>query len=190
MLVEHGLHIGHTAQTGPITVKLVGYELNYILVSSNLSDIFEGVNFMNDNRYTLHSEGPQGTCNINSNVAMNGSFVSGNCAVEDSSGNYVNTAGCSINSADQKSLMNAFNQIGGGVQVMQWTNNNIKMWFFERGNIPGSLTNTATMPDVCEFGQPDAVFNGCDFPEYFAEHSIVFSNTFCGDYGMFLNFKQ
>jgi hypothetical protein len=162
----------------------------YILVASNLSDIFEGVNFMNDNRYTLHSEGPQGTCNINSNVAMNGTFVSGNCAVEDSSGNYVNTAGCSINSADQNSLMNAFNQIGGGVQVMQWTDNNIKMWFFERGNLPGSLTNTATMPDVCQFGRPDAVFNGCDFPEYFADHSIVFTNTFCGDYGMFLNREQ
>ena len=148
-------------------------------------DIFEGVNFMTTDQYTLHSLGPQGTCNINSQ-SQNGSLVSTNCAVEDGSGNYVNTAGCSITSGSSNSLMDNFNSIGGGIQVMQWTSDYIKMWFFPRNKpIPASLQTTTTMPDVCQFGRPDAVFNGCSFNQYFAQHSIVFSNTFCGDWGAY-----
>ena len=75
-----------------------------------------------------------------------------------------------------------FNSGGGGVYVVQWTANNIKTWFFPRASVPASLLPGAT-PNICEFGTPDAVFNGCPFNTYFQDQTITFTNTFCGDWG-------
>jgi hypothetical protein len=80
-------------------------------------------------------------------------------------------------------MLDSYNNNGGAVVVMQWTSDYIKMWLFPKNKpIPASLQNINTMPDVCEFGLPDAAFYGCNFNEYFSEQQLVFTNTFCGDY--------
>ncbi|KAF2669788.1 hypothetical protein BT63DRAFT_453973 [Microthyrium microscopicum] len=147
-------------------------------------DIIEGVNFYTQNAYTLHSA-TTGNCLINNQPAsvMNGTLTASDCGVYDSNGNYANPTGCSIKSGDTKSFGDNFNSYGGGVQVMQWTSDYIKMWFFERNNIPASLKAGSTVePNICEFGRPDATFNGCNFDTNFSAHQIIIDQTFCGDF--------
>jgi hypothetical protein len=137
--------------------------------------MIEGVNFQTINQMTLHSGS---TCSITPVAAgkQNGTTISTDCNEQDSS------SGCSITSGNSHSMMNDFNSASGGVHVMQWTDNGIRMWLFNRNNIPPSIQNKNTMPNVCEFGTPDAYFTGCNFNSNFASNHLVFTNTFCGDW--------
>jgi hypothetical protein len=81
--------------------------------------------------------------------------------------------------------MNNFNNVGGGVVVTQWTTNNIKIWIFARNNIPPSIVDPNSEPNVCEFGRPDATFAGCNFAQDMTNQQLVITNTFCGDWGEF-----
>jgi hypothetical protein len=82
--------------------------------------------------------------------------------------------------------MDSFNANGGGMYVTQWTSTYINIWFFPRNNIPQSIQSPSTTPDVCQFGRPDASFTGCNFDKYFANQQLVITNTFCGDWGMYI----
>lgn len=150
-------------------------------------DLLEQVNFENTNKMSLHTGGgSQGSCDIqNPGSQDNGTFLAPGCAVYDGNGNYANPSGCSINSAQGNSFGDGFNARGGGVVVMQWTSAAIKVWNFARNNIPPSLQSASSSPNICEFGRPDALFvgNGCDFDANFASQQLMFTNTFCGDWG-------
>jgi hypothetical protein len=150
-------------------------------------DLLEQTNFETTTKYSLHTNGyTTGSCDIKSNTSQNGTLLSTGCAVKSSTGVIQNTAGCSIQSANGNSFGDNFNDVGGGVIVMQWTSNNIKVWSFQRDNIPASLQSASATPNICEFGRPDATFtgNGCNFDSNFAQQQLVFTNTFCGDWGM------
>jgi hypothetical protein len=149
-------------------------------------DILENVNFQTTNQYALHTGGgSQGACNVKA-APQNGTLLGTGCAVYDPSGAYSNPTGCAITSgASGTSFGDGFNNIGGGVIAMQWTSAYIKIWFFPRNNIPSSLQSASSSPDICQFGRPDATYqgDGCSFDSNFAQQQIVFTNTFCGDWG-------
>ena len=150
------------------------------LLLTGPADVIEYVNFNTDNLYSLHSEGPQGTCALTPQKQL-GTTQTTDCGYYLSNGGTDGT-GCGIAGGTSNNIGTNFNAGGGGVYVMQWTANNIKTWFFPRANVPSSLLPGAT-PNLCQFGTPDAVFNGCPFNTYFQDQTIAFTNTFCGDWG-------
>ncbi|PYH70200.1 putative GPI anchored endo-1,3(4)-beta-glucanase, partial [Aspergillus vadensis CBS 113365] len=133
-------------------------------------DIIEGVNKNEANEIVLHTSG---TCQISSQK-MTGTLSSTECG-EDSG-----TTGCVVEGT-QGSSGTPFNENGGGVYAMQWTEEFLKFWFFPRGSIPTSITKGD--PDVTAFGTPMAHMQGsCSIAEHFKAQQFIFDTTFCGDW--------
>jgi len=142
-------------------------------------DIVEGVNDYTNNQATIHTN-PGCTIPSSSSSALNitGAVVGGtNCAAAET-----NNAGCGIQSSSNVSYGAAFNNNGGGVYAMQWDNTGIKVFFFERSNIPSDITNGTPLPS--NWGQPMANWpaTDCNPSTYFYTHSAIFDTTLCGDW--------
>jgi hypothetical protein len=103
---------------------------------------------------------------------------SGDCSVSHSK------TGCGVDGSGASNYGADFNKNNGGVYIMQWTSDFIKIWFFSHGgSLPSTLSDA--VPDVSQFGTPQAAFlggSGCDIDSHFKEHRIVFDTTFCGDW--------
>ncbi|KAL3427500.1 endo-1,3(4)-beta-glucanase [Phlyctema vagabunda] len=138
-------------------------------------DIIEGVNSQSENLMSLHTNG---TCTIAGDTRyQTGTAQTLNCNVDETA-----NSGCGITSDDPASYGPDFNDIQGGVYATQWTSDYIRIWFFRRGAVPADIT--AGEPDPSLWGLPDSNFQGnCDIDEHFADHSIIFDTTFCGDWG-------
>ncbi|GLA35900.1 hypothetical protein AnigIFM63309_001283 [Aspergillus niger] len=133
-------------------------------------DIIEGVNKNEANEIVLHTSG---TCQVSSQK-MSGTLTSTEC------GEDAGTTGCVVEGT-QGSSGTPFNENGGGVYAMQWTDEFLKFWFFPRGSIPSSITKGD--PDVAAFGTPMAHMEGsCSIAEHFKAQQFIFDTTFCGDW--------
>ncbi|KAJ5925311.1 hypothetical protein N7454_007950 [Penicillium verhagenii] len=133
-------------------------------------DIIEGVNLQNHNEIVMHTGG---TCAL-TDQGMSGIVNATGC------GEALGTVGCVIE-GHEGSYGDSFNNQGGGIYAMEWTEEFLKIWFFPRHSIPPSLSSGE--PDVTEFGIPMAlVQEGCDVANSFKEQSFVFDVTFCGDW--------
>ncbi|KAF2814246.1 uncharacterized protein BDZ99DRAFT_410664 [Mytilinidion resinicola] len=78
-----------------------------------------------------------------------------------------------------------FNQAGGGVYAMEWTNKFIAIYFFSHATnetMPKDLLSGN--PNPSGWGTPLARFagNGCDFTKRFKDMKIVINLTFCGEW--------
>lgn len=108
-----------------------------------------------------------------------GADESGTLLTADCDASVASNAGCAVH-GPTGSYGAPFNDAGGGIYVMEWTSASIRVWFFSRDSIPTSLLD---VPDPSTFGMPMANFQGsCDVDEHFAQHRIVFDDTFCGDF--------
>ncbi|KAJ5994096.1 hypothetical protein N7451_009820 [Penicillium sp. IBT 35674x] len=133
-------------------------------------DIIEGVNLQDHNEIVMHTAG---TCAL-TDTGMSGTVNATGC------GEALGTVGCVIE-GQTGSYGTSFNNNGGGVYAMEWTEEFVKIWFFPRKSIPASITKGE--PDVSEFGTPMAlVQDGCDVANSFKAQSFVFDVTFCGDW--------
>ncbi|KAJ3991797.1 glycoside hydrolase family 16 protein [Lentinula boryana] len=139
-------------------------------------DIIEGVNLNTHNQITLHSGDDcamQST--LSSLVSSNSTIGNLQCASSASS-----NTGCTYIDNDARSYGKGFNQQGGGVYAMEWTNEAIQMWFFSRVNIPSDITNKT--PNPSSWGKPAALFSnsGCDIGSHFSDHTITINTDVCG----------
>ncbi|PWY74332.1 hypothetical protein BO70DRAFT_296781, partial [Aspergillus heteromorphus CBS 117.55] len=133
-------------------------------------DIIEGVNKNEANEIVLHTSG---TCDISSQT-MTGTLSTTQC------GEDAGTGGCVVKGTEGSSGTE-FNENGGGVYAMEWTNEYLKFWFFARDAIPASITDGT--PNITAFGTPMAHMQGsCDFSERFKAQRFIFDTTFCGDW--------
>ena len=64
-----------------------------------------------------------------------------------------------------------FNIQNGGVFATEWTSSGIKIWHFQRNQIPGDIQNGN--PNPAGWGTPAANFAGCNFDAYFKNLQIV-----------------
>ncbi|KAH7399297.1 concanavalin A-like lectin/glucanase domain-containing protein [Pyrenochaeta sp. MPI-SDFR-AT-0127] len=140
-------------------------------------DILENVNEATNNGVTLHT-GPG--CQIGQDLTQfSGSVTTPNCDVA-AKGQGKNV-GCSIKTESVKSYGAGLNQNGGGVYATEWTAEAISVWFFPRESIPTDVLGDS--PDPSGWGLPVAKFSGgCDIPNTFKQHKIVFDTTFCGQW--------
>lgn len=142
-------------------------------------DIVEGVHDYTNNQYTIHAE--QG-CTLPSaspqSLDISGSLVGNTDCAALTTGNQ----GCGIRSDSRRSFGAPFNQAGGGVYAMEWTSQELKIWFFSRGDIPRDITNEK--PDPSRWGQPAARWPGstCNPSQFFVDHHIILNTSLCGDW--------
>lgn len=156
-------------------------------------DILEGVHRNKNNQMVIHT-GDNCTMSTPDDSALSPIFDSsgdtlvngdpaGNCALSFSSG------GCRVQGSTENNYGDGFNSNGGGVYVMQWTSNTIKIWFFPRDKVDQEmqalLSVNSDSVDISKFGLPEATFAGgrnCNMADHFKEHRIIFDTTFCGDW--------
>ncbi|KAF2096588.1 hypothetical protein NA57DRAFT_23549, partial [Rhizodiscina lignyota] len=139
-------------------------------------DIIEGVNSQQSNAMTLHT-GPG--CSISSSGDFSGSVSTTNCDVN--AAGQAQNAGCSIDTNDDSTYGDGFNNANGGVYATEWTSDSISIYHWPRSQIPSDITSGS--PDPSGWGTPLAQFSGsCDISSAFKDMQIVFDLTFCGDW--------
>ena len=135
-------------------------------------DVLEGVNTNDYNWATLHTGGK---CTI-AGANETGALQTNNCDEGGSS------TGCVVQDSRSLSYGSGLNQNGGGVYVMQWTSDFIRVWFFPHAATPASIVDNMPNPAV-DFGKPMANFEGsCNIDRHFRDHHAVIDLTFCGDW--------
>jgi len=92
-------------------------------------------------------------------------------------------AGCAITDWSHASYGPYFDAQGGGVYVMKWDDEGIAVWNFYRDAIPQDITDGES-PNPSTWSEPAAQLSpaGCNPLTFFANHSIIFDITFCGDW--------
>ncbi|KMU90939.1 mixed-linked glucanase [Coccidioides immitis H538.4] len=139
-------------------------------------DIIEGVNRQSINKMALHTTAG---CKINSNGDFTGVVETPDCDVN--SPNQAPNQGCLFTSSQGNSYGTNFNNRNGGVYAMEWTSDEITVWFFPRGNIPDDVNSQN--PDPSKWGKPSARFSGdCDLDRFVQDQRIIFNTAFCGDW--------
>jgi len=140
-------------------------------------DIIEGVNTNTLDATTLHTS--NGCAMNRSYTPFTGHWSATNCYVD--APGQANNQGCGI-TAGPGSYGAPFNNGGGGVYALEWTNNHIQAFFFNRNNIPGDIKSNAPVPS--SWGKPYALFplgEHCN-PNHFMNMNLVIDLTFCGDW--------
>jgi hypothetical protein len=147
-------------------------------------DIIEGVNNMIINQVTLHtnqgcdmtgqsSEGFTGTwAKRQDGQPMTNCWI--NAPLQDLN------AGCGIY---KEGIYGAsLNSMGGGVYVMEWTDQFIKVHFFPRYAIPSDIALGQPNPEA--WGKPLAYFEfGPNCPKsHFVDQNLIINLTFCGEW--------
>lgn len=141
-------------------------------------DIIEGANNAHRNIISAHTTPG---CQLGNDVLSMASGVSQtkNCDVG------TTNIGCGMvpSSSDTSSYGDTFNAVGGGIYAMQWDDDYIKVWHFDRSSAPADIAAKKPKPE--SWGKPQAVFGGesCDVKSHFRDMSIVLNINFCGDYG-------
>ena len=132
-------------------------------------DIIEGVNQNAQNQMTLHTS-PGCTVSVGPGGQSGTSVGDPNCG---DGGGY---NGCPVIDYVGTSYGTGYNAAGGGVYATEWTSSYIKIWYFQKGQVPADITNGN--PNPSGWGQPAANFGGCNFDQYFQNMNIVSSCRF------------
>eukprot|EP01084_Bolivina_argentea_P305825 528357_1 len=140
-------------------------------------DTIEGINLMNDDRSTVHT---QTACDFKSNentVNMTGKWDSTNC--DDHSG----SGGCTIEPQNPSSYGQGFNNIGGGVFAHENNPNigSIRIWFWTHDKVPDDIKNKQPNPDT--WGKPYAEYvfgSWCPASNFNTPKQLRFDIYFCG----------
>ena len=79
-----------------------------------------------------------------------------------------------------------FNNNGGGVYALQWTDDALNAWFFPRGSVPSDVSATSNSPDPSGWGLPMASYpaSSCNFGEFFSAQTIILNINICGSFGL------
>jgi hypothetical protein len=104
------------------------------------------------NQYALHSEA--GCVPSYRPTQMSGVIGQQNCNT---------SSGCTVGEQSARSYGEAFALNGGGVWVTELASSGVSIWFFERQDVPRSLTVEATSIDPSTLGLPSAFWpaEGC-----------------------------
>lgn len=140
-------------------------------------DVVEYVNTGVHNHATLHTSAG---CGQYHPTDYSGSQGQQNC---DASLN--GNAGCGFTSNDGTTAGSGFNNVGGGVVAMEFVQGStgwIKVWNFQRSQIPGDITSGNPNPD--SWGTPSAHFDiGSSCPSsHFAAQTMIINTELCGDW--------
>ncbi|WWC85506.1 uncharacterized protein L201_000370 [Kwoniella dendrophila CBS 6074] len=133
-------------------------------------DIVEGIQAMT-NKHTLPG------CEINQAPGMYTGTI-GNTVCDSTTGG----SGCTIGSDSATSFGMPFNEVGGGVFAMLWNGDGIRMWDWNRAQIPTDITFNSPTPE--HWGTPRAAWDAsmCDPWKFFQEQVLVLNIDLCGEW--------
>lgn len=138
-------------------------------------DVIEGVDVKGSNRMTLHTGD---SCTID-RAQQTGKAAGTECKSSNGDNN-----GCGVIDPDPTSFGQGFNQAQGGVFAHEWLpESGIRIWHFQRSNIPSDITSGS--PNPANWPAPAAAFPaspGCDFAKQFTDHVLTIDTTICGDW--------
>ncbi|OAX42990.1 glycoside hydrolase family 16 protein [Rhizopogon vinicolor AM-OR11-026] len=143
-------------------------------------DIIEGVHNNQNNQVTWHTAPG---CNLTQTTNFTGTIVQTNGVDNLQCNAFIDdNAGCGVTEWSRASYGPYFDDQGGGVFVMRWDENGITVWSFYRAAVPQDIVQGE--PEPSNWGEPVAALSNqsCNITQYFANHSIVFDITFCGDW--------
>ncbi|KAK0383540.1 hypothetical protein NLU13_9451 [Sarocladium strictum] len=135
-------------------------------------DVMEAVNQADDgNMMTLHTSPG---CEMDVRRKQIGTALQNNC-----DGLINNNTGCGVEGAVD-TYGQAFNRNNGGVMALEWRNEGIRMWQFQRGKVPGDITDQK--PNPAGWGEALADFpnTDCNIASHFKNQSIVANINLCG----------
>ncbi|KAH8600699.1 concanavalin A-like lectin/glucanase domain-containing protein [Bisporella sp. PMI_857] len=147
-------------------------------------DIYENINENSKSLNVLHTNAGYTLAGNQGATRMTGTVNSYNCDDQATTGPYGTTQsvyqGCAATAPGPYGT--EFNANGGGVVVMEWTTNFIKMWNFKPSEVPANIKSGT--PDTASWGLPHFTTQGGTGTTdgHFKEHNIVFDITFCGTY--------
>ncbi|KAF9556240.1 hypothetical protein CPC08DRAFT_737146 [Agrocybe pediades] len=147
-------------------------------------DVVEGVHNGPTNLYTLHtssgcSMSPVTDLSTRSKFKSLSKLNHASCG---SSGK--DNRGCGFSDPDPSSYGQQFNNGNGGVFAHLWDSTGIRIWRFQRSDIPKDIRDHT--PNPASWGIPAAFFpsgSNCDMKKHFFDHSLVIDTTLCGDFG-------
>lgn len=144
-------------------------------------DVVEGVNKQTTNQYTLHTGAGNGSCTISKTNSAVKAFTA-NVLGTDCTSSQTSNAGCAFGDSDPTSFGEGFNNVSGGVFAHQWDSTGIKIWHFQRSNIPSDIT--AKAPNPASWPTPQAAWssNDCDLSSHLFDHALTLDTTICGDW--------
>lgn len=143
-------------------------------------DIIEGVHDNQHNQVAWHTKPG---CTLSPETPFTGTIVQTNGVNNTECNALINAnAGCGVTEWSRASYGPYFDSQGGGAFVMKWDENGIAVWSFYRAAIPKDILNGS--PNPSNWGVPSAALSPekCPLSNYFANHSIIFDITFCGDW--------
>ncbi|KAJ9613091.1 hypothetical protein H2200_003032 [Cladophialophora chaetospira] len=147
-------------------------------------DLLENINLATTNKYVLHNGGNLVVSNFSdpavansANMTLRGHFSNLNCSAA-AEGN----VGCVVDGQNGTFGKN-FNDNGGGIIALEYVPQAIKVWQFNRTEIPGDIFNGTPAP--LSWRTPDAHFmsdDDQDLDQYFNSLRMVFNTDICGSW--------
>ncbi|KAI9740573.1 MAG: hypothetical protein M1834_005154 [Cirrosporium novae-zelandiae] len=136
-------------------------------------DVVEAVNLGNTGSHmTLHTTD---NCDMDVKRKETGTILETDCynATNDNDG-------CGVLGA-KSTFGAAFNENGGGVYAMEWRAAGIRVWVFQRDEIPDDIT-AGSSPDPSGWGTATADFpnTDCSISSHFKNQSIIANIDLCG----------
>jgi len=110
--------------------------LHHLLL--HLSHFQENVHLSTRNLYTLHTSSGCSLPPPGPHRRQTGKAKTNNCDVN-AAGQWSNE-GCGVESSDDRTWGKGFNEDGGGIVVMKWTDEGISIWQFRKGTEPLDLS--------------------------------------------------
>ncbi|PVI00987.1 glycoside hydrolase family 16 protein [Periconia macrospinosa] len=89
--------------------------------------------------------------------------------------------GCGVQ-GEKATYGKAFNAQGGGVYAVELRDEGIRVWMFDRSNIPADIVSRTPDPSTWETALADFPNLECDIERYFKDLSIVVNISLCGDW--------
>lgn len=143
-------------------------------------DILEGINEQTANLGTLHT---REDCVLDAS-AQGGTLKTSHCS-NDYTDNWSQwqNQGCSVLMKEPNSYGTAFNRAGGGIYVMDWQAEHIKIWMLTRGTAAATNALSAN-PDPSSWPKPSFTTEKgtCNISKLFKDHTLVINTSFCGEY--------
>ncbi|KIK06982.1 glycoside hydrolase family 16 protein [Laccaria amethystina LaAM-08-1] len=143
-------------------------------------DIIEGVHDNEHNQVAWHTAPG---CTLDTTANFTGTISSSDGVNHTDCNSFINSnSGCCMTEWSRASYGPYFDSQGGGVFAMKWDENSIAVWSFYRVAIPEDVIDGT--PNPSRWGAPSAVLEAsdCNIGQFFANHSIIFDITLCGDW--------
>lgn len=138
-------------------------------------DIYEGVGTSTQNTMSYHTSSG---CSYDTTAKQTGILAKGvgtNCNAL-ANGDQA----CGNVDPSNESFGSGANEGGGSVYALEWTDSAIKMWHFNRANVPSDITSGKPSPSGWGTPVTNLASTYCDLSSYFGAQSLIIDIELCG----------